>query len=94
MDNTLKAEELRIGNQIKQGIVVTIGYNQGIWGCTVTQSLFSSGHDWKFIKDADLSPIELSPEWLDRMGAIFPHKDFRCQIGMLCFYWNPNASLI
>lgn len=65
----MKAQDLRVHNQIENGIVVTIQYSAGVWGCIVTQSLFSSGHDWQFVKEDELKPIPLSPEWLIRLGA-------------------------
>lgn len=53
--------------------------------------------EWTFFAEdfwtKNSRPIPLSPEWLEKFGAIFPHHDFRCQIGELCFYWNPNGAL-
>lgn len=37
--------------------------------------------------------IPITPDWLNKFGAIFPYQDFRCQMGELCFYWNPNGAL-
>lgn len=64
----LKAVELRPCNLIQNGYVVTIQYHNGIWGCLVTSSLFSSGHDWVFVKESDLKPVPLTPELLERFG--------------------------
>jgi hypothetical protein len=64
----MDARELKIGNHLKNGIVVTIQYREGIWGCLITQSPYSSGHDWEFVKEADLKPIELTEDWLNRFG--------------------------
>lgn len=66
----MKAEELRIGNRIENGIVVTIQYIEGVWGCIITQSTFSSGHDWQFIPEAGLKPIQLTEDWIKRFGFV------------------------
>lgn len=39
-------------------------------------------------------PIPLTPEWLEKFGAIYPHKDRRCQIGELCFFWSNKALFL
>jgi hypothetical protein len=74
--------ELRVNNQVENGIIVTTQYRSGVWGCMVTQSLFSSGHDWKFLKADDIKPISISKEVLISNGfqtdsvKYWWHKDF------------------
>lgn len=56
--------------------------------------------DWSTIKlcaqrnkqfNEDWKPIPLTPEWLERFGAIFPYGDHRGQIGNSCFMYNENG---
>lgn len=64
----MDARDLKIGNIVEQGYIVTIQYREGVLGCLVSKSMFSSGHDWEFIKMDYIKSIPLSESWLERAG--------------------------
>jgi hypothetical protein len=65
--------QLRPTNRVSNGIISTIQYREGVWGCIITQSLFSSGHDWVFYKADDIHPMKINSQILLEMG--FEYRD-------------------
>jgi len=84
---------LRIGNLVMSaGQVSEVQVINGIEKA-FDQVYLEREEDFEWTEFSRIEPIDLTHEWLQRIGAIFPHHDFRCQISNLCFYWNPNGGL-
>jgi len=74
---------LRIGNLVHL-MDDEIGHNDTV---IEIQRDYAICEEYGSIYWAFVNPVSITPEWLERMGAIFPYSDTRCQIGSLCFYY-------
>lgn len=72
----MRAEELRLGNEVEGGIVRMILYINGFLGCFIS-SPYDSGMG-EFVKCEDLKPVALTEEWLLAFGFEKIRADYEC----------------
>lgn len=93
----MRSTELKVGNLFydTDGLVVEVA---DIIGLDLPRIAFwskikSIGFERYLNHESFPKVIPIDNYWLEKAGAIYPYKDFRCQIGNLCFYYNISGAL-
>ncbi len=78
----IRTKDLMQGNIIDKGIVFQICMKEGIQGVYVLESEVSSVPKW--YPEKDISPIELTEEWLDKL-------EWQCRGNFFSKTWGRNG---